>query len=47
MNNTNLVIFHCQVMTRTLQMSYLHEVPSKHRLPYVYVVVTAAEIGTA
>lgn len=43
----DLVVFNCQVVPRALQMSYLHEIPSKHGLSNVDIVVTAVEISAA
>jgi len=44
---TNLVVFHRQVVTCTLQMSYLHEIPSQHSFSYVDIVVAAIKVSAA
>lgn len=43
----NLVVFYSQVMSSSLQVSDLHEIPCKHGFPYIDIVLTAIEIRAA
>lgn len=43
----NLIVLHCEVVSCSLKMGHLHEVPSKHGFSDVHIIIPTVEVGAA